>query len=154
MQLAEFYKDVCARLDALIGAERDWVANLANAAALLYHEMDRINWLGFYLLKGEELVLGPFQGKPACIRIGMGKGVCGQTALHRRAHVVPDVHKFPGHIACDPVSQSEVVVPIEYGGRLIGVLDVDSPELGRFSEEDAVGLAQVATLLAERCDWD
>lgn len=154
MEHTRFYGEVLAKLDALIGDERDWVANLANAAALLYQELDRINWVGFYILKGDELVLGPFQGKPACIRIGMGKGVCGQTALHRRAHVVPDVHKFPGHIACDPVSQSEVVVPIEKGKKLIGVLDVDSPELARFTEADADGLSRIAELLAQRCDWE
>ncbi|HHT73818.1 MAG TPA: GAF domain-containing protein [Firmicutes bacterium] len=153
MEHAQFYEELYGKLVALIGNERDWVANLANAAALLWEELPRINWVGFYILKGEELVLGPFQGRPACIRIGMGKGVCGQTALLRKSHVVPDVHEFPGHIACDPISRSEVVVPIEKDGQLLGVLDVDSPELARFSEADGAGLEKVANFLAERCDW-
>ncbi|MGI6148709.1 MAG: GAF domain-containing protein [Firmicutes bacterium] len=154
MEKAVFYRELCAKLEALIGEERDWLANLANTAALLYQELPRINWVGFYLLKGDELVLGPFQGKPACIRIAMGKGVCGQTALHRKAHVVPDVHEFAGHIVCDPASRSEVVVPLEYAGRLIGVLDIDSPELARFDSADADGLTEVAKILVERCLWE
>ncbi len=149
-----FYAELCRDLDALIDDERDWVANLANASALLNERLERINWVGFYILKGDELVLGPFQGKPACIRIALGKGVCGTTALQRKPQVVPDVNEFPGHIVCDPASRSEIVVPLEYEGRLLGVLDIDSPELGRFDEADAEGLTKVAAILAERCSWD
>lgn len=153
MEKASFYQEVYRDLEALIGDERDWIANLSNASALLNEKLDRINWVGFYILKGDELVLGPFQGKPACIRIGVGKGVCGQTVLHRKAHVVPDVHQFPGHIACDPASRSEVVIPLEHQGQILGVLDIDSPELARFDDDDAAGLAEIVSLLVKSCDW-
>src|SRR5580765_4414767 len=126
------YHDLAASLAALLEGETDALANLANASALLAEALDRINWCGFYLLRGEELVLGPFQGKPACVRIPLGKGVCGTAAARRETLVVPDVFAFPGHIACDDASRSEIVVPIVTDGRLRGVLDVDAPETNRF----------------------
>jgi L-methionine (R)-S-oxide reductase len=122
---------------ALLHGERDFTANAANLAALVFHSLPDLNWAGFYWLKSGELVLGPFQGKPACVRIALGKGVCGTAARERRTLIVPDVDKFPGHIACDSASRSEVVVPIIHEGGVIGVLDVDSPVLARFTEDDA-----------------
>jgi GAF domain-containing protein len=135
------------QLRALTEGERSVMANLANASALLNITLDRINWVGFYLFDGTELVLGPFQGLPACIRIPLGKGVCGTAGLERRTIVVPDVHAFPGHIACDSASQSEIVVPLFRGGRLFGVLDVDSPELNRFGMVEQDFLEAVALIL-------
>jgi GAF domain-containing protein len=133
----------------LIAGERDWIANLANSAALLYHSLPDLNWAGFYLLKEGELVVGPFQGKPACVRIALGKGVCGTAAERRTTQLVRDVHEFPGHIACDAASNSEIVVPMIRNGELLGVLDLDSPKLARFDEQDREGLERfVATLLA------
>ncbi len=124
-------------------------ANLANAAAILYDGMDRLNWAGFYLLEGDRLVLGPFEGKPACIVIPMGKGVCGTAAAEDRTVRVPDVHLFPGHIACDSASASEIVVPLRKNGKVIGVMDLDSPEKDRFSAEDQVWLEAFAEALCE-----
>ena len=121
-------------------------------AAVLYEELPEVNWAGFYLLKGQDLVLGPFQGKPACTRIGPGKGVCGAAAAKRETVVVENVKKFPGHIACDKASKSEIVVPMVRGGRLIGVLDLDSPILARFDDEDRAGLEEVVRLLLEASD--
>ncbi|SFI49539.1 GAF domain-containing protein [Planctomicrobium piriforme] len=146
---AEFYAQLQADLAALLADERDFLANMANSAALLFHSLQEINWAGFYLLKGGELVLGPFQGKPACVRIGLGRGVCGTAASSRQTVVVPDVHAFPGHIACDAASRSEIVVPLLKGDDLIGVLDIDSPIAGRFDETDAAGLEAVARTLLE-----
>ncbi|HYM34060.1 MAG TPA: GAF domain-containing protein [Steroidobacteraceae bacterium] len=134
-------------LAALLEGERDWIANLANTCALLWQELLDINWVGFYLLKGNELVLGPFQGKPACIRIPLGKGVCGTSAQQRKSIVVPNVHEFAGHIACDTASNSEIVVPLIKNGILLGVLDVDSPRLARFDDKNRVELEGVATIL-------
>lgn len=148
------YATLQSQLQALLEGETHWLANLANTAALLFQELAEINWVGFYLLEGNELVLGPFQGKPACIRIPLGQGVCGTTAKRRVTTVVPDVHEFPGHIACDPASRSEVVVPmITAEGELLGVLDVDSPVLSRFTEEDGVGLGAIVDILVSACDW-
>ena len=148
------YAKLQSQLQALLEGETHWLANLANTAALLFQELAEINWVGFYLLEGNELVLGPFQGKPACIRIPLGQGVCGTTAKRRVTTVVPDVHEFPGHIACDPASRSEVVVPmITAEGELLGVLDVDSPVLSRFTEEDGVGLGAIVDILVSACDW-
>jgi GAF domain-containing protein len=145
----EGYAELAGRFEALLGDERDFVANAANAAALLYRTLPDVSWAGFYLLRGDVLVLGPFQGKPACVRIPVGKGVCGTAAARREALVVPDVHAFPGHIACDPDSRSEVVLPLVREDVLWGVLDLDSPLTGRFDEEDRAGLeALVATFLA------
>ena len=127
---------------------------LCNAAALLYGELGRVNWAGFYLLKGEELLLGPFGGSPACMRIQFGKGVCGTAAAERKTLVVPDVHAFPGHIACDSRSRSEIVVPLIREGKLLGVLDVDSPEYSRFSEEDRLLLEKTAALIAALPGWE
>lgn len=143
------YRELARELTGLIAGERDFIANLANGAALLYHSLPDLNWAGFYLLKDGELVVGPFQGKPACVRIAMGKGVCGTAAATRTTQVVRDVQEFPGHIACDAASNSEIVVPMIRDGELLGVLDLDSPTLARFDEQDRAGLeALVATLLA------
>ena len=149
----EIYRDLTLSVSALIEGETDAIANLANASALLAQAIDRINWCGFYLLRGEELVLGPFQGRPACVRIPVGGGVCGTAAASRRTLVVPNVDAFPGHIACDPASRSEIVVPILQDGALRGVLDVDSAELDRFDDEDRRGLETFASALAGRVNW-
>ncbi|WP_213423539.1 GAF domain-containing protein [Bhargavaea massiliensis] len=146
--LQEKYDLLGKQLNALLEGETNVMANLANASALLNQFLDRVNWVGFYLMDGEdELVLGPFQGLPACVRIPLGKGVCGTAALERKTQLVEDVHAFPGHIACDAASRSEVVVPIVLDGRVFGVLDIDSPELARFSEEDARGLEKFVEVL-------
>jgi L-methionine (R)-S-oxide reductase len=135
----DFYASLAQQLEALLGDERDAIANAANMSALLYELMPGLNWAGFYFMRGPGLVLGPFQGKVACVRIDVGRGVCG-TAVERKASmVVPDVHAFPGHIACDSASRSELVVPLIRNGEVIGVLDLDSPEPGRFDEEDREG---------------
>jgi L-methionine (R)-S-oxide reductase len=147
------YKDLAASLAALLEDETDALANLSNASALLAQALDRINWCGFYLMRQGELVLGPFQGKPACVRIAVGKGVCGTAAARRESIVVPDVHAFPGHIACDAASRSEIVVPILEGRKLQGVLDVDAPEPGRFDDADRQGLESFVAMLAPRVDW-
>ena len=128
---------------ALLAGERDPVANAANVSALVFHTLPDLNWAGFYWMKGGELVLGPFQGKPACVRIALGKGVCGTAARERRTIVVPDVEKFPGHIACDSASRSEIVVPVMREGKVLGVLDLDSPVLSRFDEAHARALEQL-----------
>ena len=143
----EQYAQLGEQLAALIGDERDFTANMANMAALIFHQLPDLNWAGFYLMKGGELVLGPFQGKPACIRIALGKGVCGTAAATRETQVVPDVHAFPGHIACDADSRSEIVVPLIADGVLVGVLDLDSPKPGRFDEADRAGLEAAAQRL-------
>jgi GAF domain-containing protein len=148
------YQDLAASLAALLDGETDALANLANASALLAEALDRINWCGFYLLRGDELVLGPFQGKNACVRIALGRGVCGTAAARRETLVVPDVHAFPGHIACDAASRSEIVVPILANGRLCGVLDVDAPETSRFDDEDRQGLEAFVATLAPRIAWE
>ena len=155
------YRELDAQLAALLAGERDLIANTANAAALIYGALPDLNWAGFYLLQpaaaaggAPELVLGPFQGKPACVRIALGRGVCGTAAAERRTQLVPDVHAFPGHIACDAASNSEIVVPLVFSagpraGELLGVLDLDSPRLGRFDAADQAGLEKIAaTLLA------
>jgi GAF domain-containing protein len=137
----------------LIEGERNAVANLANTASMLFHALDGCNWIGFYLFDGHELVLGPFHGKPACIRIALGRGVCGTAAAEQRTIVVPDVHTFPGHIACDAASRSELVVPLLDGSRLLGVLDLDSPHVARFDDVDASGCQAIARMLVAGCDW-
>ena len=141
------YTELNARLEALIGGVRHPVANLANAAALLWDTLENINWAGFYLTEGGKLVLGPFQGKPACIEIPWGKGVCGTASAENRTQLVPDVHAFPGHIACDSASRSEIVVPLHEGERVAGVLDIDSPVLNRFTEKDREGLEAFANIV-------
>lgn len=134
------YELINAQVQALISGESDMIANMANIAAVLFNNLEQVNWAGFYLYKQEQLVLGPFQGQPACIRIPMGKGVCGTAASRRETMVVIDVHEFAGHIACDAASNSEVVVPIVVNDQLIGVLDIDSPITARFDDDDRVGL--------------
>lgn len=141
------YRELVQQLRGLIAGERDFIANLANAAALIYHSLPELNWAGFYLLKEGELVVGPFQGRPACVRIAIGKGVCGTAAAERATQVVRDVNQFSGHIACDVASQSEIVVPMIRNGELLGVLDLDSPKLARFDDEDRQGLEQFVTVL-------
>lgn len=147
------YRDLAASLESLLAGESDALANLANASALLAQGLERINWCGFYLLRGEELVLGPFQGKTACVRIPVGKGVCGTAAARRETLVVPDVNAFPGHIACDGASRSEIVVPMIENGALRGVLDVDSPALDRFDDEDRRGLERFVGALVPLVKW-
>jgi L-methionine (R)-S-oxide reductase len=142
------YRELRERLSALFAGERDGLANTANMCALIYELIPNLNWAGFYFLRGAELVLGPFQGKVACVRIALGRGVCGTAALRRQTLIVPDVNAFPGHIACDSASRSEIVVPLVHGGQLLGVLDLDSAELATFDAEDGAGLdAAVAVLL-------
>lgn len=143
----EQYEQVIQQLAALLEGETNQIANLSNASALLNQFLERINWVGFYLLEHDELVLGPFQGLPACIRIPMGQGVCGTAAEKRTSVVVKDVNTFSGHIACDPQSQSEVVIPMIKDGELLGVLDIDSPETGRFDELDKTYLEKFVTAL-------
>jgi L-methionine (R)-S-oxide reductase len=144
------YAALTQQLRALIHGERDTIANLANAASLLFYSLPDINWAGFYLLEGdEELVVGPFQGRPACVRIAVGRGVCGTAAARRATVVVPNVHEFAGHIACDSASNAEIVVPLLRGDRLLGVLDVDSPKFSRFDEHDQVGLEEFAAVLTK-----
>ena len=145
-----FYRDLAAALDGLLGDETDEVANAANAAALIFAELPDLNWAGFYFLRGDELVVGPFQGRPACVRIALGRGVCGTAAAERRTIVVADVDAFPGHIACDAASRSELVVPLVAGGLLLGVLDLDSPTPGRFDADDAAGLERLAAIYTKR----
>ncbi len=146
------YAELEQALEGLLAGERDGIANLANAAALLYAMLPELNWAGFYLVRGEGLVVGPFQGQPACVRIALGQGVCGTAAATCRTLIVPDVHAFPGHIACDAASNSEIVVPLLAGARLIGVLDLDSPRLGRFDAEDGRGLEAFAARLVAGSD--
>ncbi|MEJ0018414.1 MAG: GAF domain-containing protein [Acetobacteraceae bacterium] len=134
-----FYDDLAHEIDALLTGEPDSVANAANAAAAIYHALPELNWAGFYFLRNGELVLGPFQGRPACVRIAVGKGVCGTAAAERRSVLVPDVEAFPGHITCDTASRSELVVPLLAGDLLLGVLDLDSPVLARFDAVDQAG---------------
>ena len=142
------YRDLAQALEALIGDEPDSIANMANAAGLIYESLPDVNWVGFYRNVGDELVLGPFQGRPACIRMTFDQGVCGAAAKSRQVQRVEDVHAFPGHIACDSASNSEIVLPLVRDGELLGVLDIDSPKRARFDEEDEAGLRPIAELLA------
>jgi L-methionine (R)-S-oxide reductase len=140
------YDDLLQQTRALIADETDFIANAANFSSLVFHSLPDLNWAGFYFFDGTELVVGPFQGKPACVRIALGRGVCGTAARERRTQVVPDVHAFPGHIACDSASRSEIVVPlVASDGTLIGVWDVDSPVANRFDDEDATGMEALCT---------
>ena len=143
------YVQLNAQLDALTGPVPHFIANLANASALLYQTMEDLNWAGFYLMQDGKLVLGPFQGKTACIEIPVGKGVCGTAAAQQKTMLVRDVHQFPGHIACDCASNSEIVVPIWKNGQIVGVLDIDSPSLNRFTEEDQAGLEEFVRILEQ-----
>lgn len=148
----EAYAGLAQQARHLLEGERDLTANAANFSSLLYHSLADVNWLGFYFHKGGELVVGPFQGKPACVRIAMGKGVCGTAAQRRETVVVKDVHSFPGHIACDSASRSEIVVPLIKNGALLGVLDIDSPVVGRFDHEDRAGLERLAEIFLAASD--
>ena len=141
------YRDLAEELDALLTGETDPTANAANAAAAIFHSLPQVNWVGFYFLRDDALVLGPFQGRPACVRIVVGAGVCGTAARERRSIVVPDVGAFPGHIACDTASRSELVVPLLRDGQLLGVLDLDSPDLARFDAEDQAGCETLAAIV-------
>jgi len=142
------YRDLASALGGLVAGEPDAIANMANAAALIYETLDDVNWVGFYRNVGGELVLGPFQGRPACIRIKFGEGVCGAAAETRKAQRVDDVHAFPGHIACDSASNSEIVVPLLRDGELLGVLDIDSPKHARFTQEDEGGVVKLGEILS------
>ena len=143
------YNELCASLRGLTDGVPHKIANLANASALLWSALEDINWAGFYLMENGQLVLGPFQGKPACIEIAIGLGVCGTAAQQKKTLVVPDVHAFPGHIACDGASNSEIVIPLMRGDEVFGVLDIDSPVFDRFSEADREGLESFAAILSE-----
>ena len=147
-----FYRDLADQARHLLEGERDRIANAANFSALLYHSLADVNWAGFYFFDGTELVAGPFQGKPACVRIALNRGVCGAAARTRTTQLVADVHAFPGHIACDAASRSEVVVPLVRHGELLGVLDIDSPLPGRFDADDQAGLEALAEVFLNACD--
>jgi L-methionine (R)-S-oxide reductase len=146
---SELYDRLAAQLRSLLADERDLIANAANLSSLLFHSLPDLNWAGLYFVKDGELILGPFQGKPACVRIKIGDGVCGTAAENRQTLVVPNVHDFPGHIACDSASNSEIVVPIVNDGELIGVLDLDSPAVERFDREDAAGLERLVKIFVK-----
>ena len=150
---ADLHTDLARQRRALHTGERDWLANLANTAALVWGNLPDLNWVGFYLWRSGELVLGPFQGKPACVRIAAGRGVCGTAVAERRSQVVADVDPFPGHIACDAASRSELVVPLLRDGEILGVLDLDSPQPGRFDEEDRAGCEALVATLLETTDF-
>ena len=153
LKAKSIYETLLKETDALLAPESDWLANLANSAALVFNILPDLNWAGFYLQKRGELVLGPFQGKPACVRIPLGRGVCGTAALEKQTQIVPDVHLFPGHIACDVASRSEIVVPIMLEGKVWGVLDLDSPYEGRFSRLDQDYLEKLVEILHKYVDW-
>lgn len=150
---AEVYEELLRQARGLFEGERDVIANAANLSALMAFHLEGLNWAGLYFLRGDELVLGPFQGKPACVRIAVGKGVCGAAVAKRASVLVADVHAFPGHIACDSASQSELVVPLLRDGRVLGVIDLDSPRKARFAPVDQAGVEALARLFVEACDW-
>jgi GAF domain-containing protein len=150
---AGHYADLHRALAGLLAGETDAIANCANFTALAFDLLPDLNWAGIYFLRGDALVLGPFQGKPACVRIAMGRGVCGTAAARRESVLVPDVHAFPGHIACDAASRSELVVPLLHGTDLIGVVDLDSPLPGRFTAVDQSGIERAAAMLVTACAW-
>jgi len=143
----ELYDQLASQLSSLLAGERDLIANAANSSSLIFHSLPDLNWAGFYFAKDGELVLGPFQGKPACVRIRVGQGVCGTAAAKGATTIVPNVHEFPGHIACDSASNSEIVVPLIKNDEFIGVLDLDSPSPARFNQEDAAGLEELVRIL-------
>jgi L-methionine (R)-S-oxide reductase len=148
----DLYQHLAGELHRLLGEERDLIANAANFSALIYHSLPNLNWAGFYMYKDNQLVLGPFQGKPACIRIRIGQGVCGTAAADRETVLVSDVHAFPGHIACDAASRSEIVVPVLDDGELVAVLDIDSPKKNRFDELDQTGLENLIDIFCQLTD--
>jgi GAF domain-containing protein len=147
------YTEILKQAEALLDGETDWLANLANTASHLFHVLEDVNWCGYYLMKENQLVLGPFMGKPACVRIPIGKGVCGTTVARGETIVVEDVHQFPGHIACDAASRSEIVIPMRVDGQIIGVLDIDSPILKRFDQEDQQYLEKYVEIVLKKTDW-
>lgn len=148
----EFYRELASQLSALLAGEKDGIANAANTSALIFQALPNLNWAGFYMLQSpDELVLGPFQGKPACVRIAVGRGVCGTAVAEARSILVEDVHAFPGHIACDVASRSELVVPLFRDGRVFGVIDLDSPVQGRFDADDQAGIETLAAIYVEAC---
>ena len=148
-----FYAALTEQMEALLADETDWIANLANAAGLLFYQLEDVNWVGFYLNRNQELVLGPYQGKPACTRIPFGTGVCGTAAERRESQIVEDVHAFPGHIACDEASRSELVIPMERDGQVLGVLDIDSPVLARFDPQDEKALRTIMRTIIKKSDF-
>ena len=148
----ELYEELERQACGLLAGERDAIANAANLSALIWQSLPDLNWAGFYFRKGRELVLGPFQGRPACVRIAIGKGVCGTAAAGVKTILAPDVHRFPGHIACDTASNSELATPLLAAGRVVGVLDLDSPLFDRFDEQDAAGSETLARIWAEASD--
>jgi L-methionine (R)-S-oxide reductase len=147
------YNLLAKQMEWLIDKDLPLVTNLSNASALLNEVLEDINWVGFYLLKKDTLILGPFQGKVACTKILLGKGVCGTAVKENKTQLVKDVHQFPGHIACDSASNSEIVIPIRGNEQIVGVLDIDSPSISRFHEQDKDGLEQIVLILEEQCDW-
>jgi L-methionine (R)-S-oxide reductase len=149
MSESKSYASLAEQLRSLLHGETDFIANAANLSSLIYHSLPDLNWAGLYLLKANELVLGPFQGKPACVRIAIGSGVCGTAAQQRETIIVDNVHDFPGHIACDSASNSEIVVPVVKDGQLIAVLDLDSPIFARFDDDDAAGLNELVEIFVE-----
>lgn len=149
---SDLYAQLAAQLSSLLAGERDLIANAANCSSLIFHSLPELNWAGFYFAKEGELVLGPFQGKPACVRIKFGQGVCGAGAARCETVIVPNVHEFPGHIACDSASNSEIVVPLIKDSKLIGVLDLDSPTFERFDNQDAKGLEHLVRILMESAE--
>lgn len=151
---AELYEHLNEQLITMVEGETHWIPNLSNAAALMWHVLDHINWAGFYIARNNRLYLGPFQGLPACTGIEFGSGVCGTAASTQEIQVVPNVHEFPGHIACDGETNSEIVVPLIKNGMVVGVLDIDSPEFNRFDEEDAKGLKVFADYIVGAINWD
>lgn len=152
-QKPELYRQLAQSLAGLLGDERDLIANAANTAALLFMMLPELNWAGFYFMRGDELVLGPFQGKPACVRIAAGQGVCGAAVQRRASVLVRDVHEFPGHIACDAASVSELVVPLIVDGQVRGVLDLDSPVQSRFDQDDQTGIEHLAAYFVAATNW-
>lgn len=149
----EMYELLQQQLKAILDGESDVIANLSNVSAILNGALKEINWVGFYLMKNGSLILGPFQGKLACVHIEIGRGVCGTAVKEERTQLVDDVHVFPGHIACDSASNSEIVVPLKKDGKILGVLDIDSPKLARFDKEDQIHLEKIAEILVQACDW-
>ena len=150
----KFYNLLKKQLRSLLEDETNTIANLANSSALLNEALKDINWVGFYLMSKDELILGPFQGKVACVHIQIGKGVCGTAVKENKTQLVYDVHQFPGHIACDAASNSEIVVPLRHNGDVVGVLDIDSPLIGRFDEQDAKELEEIAEIIEKACTWN
>jgi len=151
---AAFYGELATQLEALLHGERNMIANAANTSALIYQMLPDLNWAGFYLMQGDaELVLGPFQGKPACVRIPVGRGVCGAAVERNASMLVEDVHAFPGHIACDAASRSELVVPVRHAGKVVGVIDLDSPVPSRFDAQDQAGIEALAEIFAAARDF-